>query len=119
MRVSTRSVPRSTSVNSSNCGVWPGSTQPDGLVMRATLTPGVAEFTRPTNSSIRFGLLPADWTIVGFSIRRAMSAQAAFSSALPPSKKKANSRMITNAIEAGTSQIEVQSWVTTSPAWRA
>ena len=40
--------------------------------MRATLAPVVPVLTRPTNSSIRFGLLPADWTMVGFSIRRAI-----------------------------------------------
>jgi hypothetical protein len=61
-------------VNSSNAGVWPGSTQPEGLVMRATLAAAVPELTSPTNSSIRFGLLPADWTIVGFSISRATRA---------------------------------------------
>ena len=53
---------------SSNSGVCPGSTQPGGLVMRATLAPAVPVFTRPTNSSIRFGLFPADWMTVGFSI---------------------------------------------------
>ena len=58
-------------MNSSNSGVWPGSTQPGGLVMRATLAPAVPELTSPTNSSIRFGLLPAAWTIVGVSISRA------------------------------------------------
>ena len=57
---------------SSNSGVCPGSTQPGGLVIRATLAPAVPEFTRPTNSSIRFGLFPADWMMVGFSIVRAM-----------------------------------------------
>ena len=72
VRVSTRSVPRSTSVYSSNCGVCPGSTQPGGLVIRATLTPALPEFTSPTNSSIFFGLLPADSMIVGFSISLAM-----------------------------------------------
>ena len=57
---------------SSNSGVCPGSTQPGGLVMRATLAPVVSEFTSPTNSSIRFGRLPTDWMMVGLSIRRAM-----------------------------------------------
>ena len=30
----------------------PGSLQPDGLIMRATLTASVAELTLPTNSSM-------------------------------------------------------------------
>ncbi|MND02503.1 hypothetical protein D3C83_219010 [compost metagenome] len=55
----TRRVPRRTTVYSSNSGVWPGSTQPLGLFIRATLTPSVAEFTRPMYSSMIFGLLPA------------------------------------------------------------
>ena len=44
---------------SSNSGVCPGSTQPLGLFMRATLHAAVFELTRPMNSSMRFGLLPA------------------------------------------------------------
>src|ERR1035441_1036276 len=55
-RCSTRSVPRKTTVNSSNSGVWPGSCQPPGLRMCATLVALVAEFTRPTYSSISLGL---------------------------------------------------------------
>ena len=37
--------------------------------------PASPVFTRPTYSSIRFGLFPAAWTIVGFSISRAMAAR--------------------------------------------
>src|SRR4051794_35332749 len=58
-RVVTRSEPRSTTVYSSNSGVCPGSTHPLGLFMRATLHAAVFELTRPMNSSMRFGLLPA------------------------------------------------------------
>jgi endonuclease III len=63
-------------VNSSNSGCWPGSTQPDGLRMRATLTEAVPLFTRPTNSSIRFGLLPAAWITEGASISLAIEPQS-------------------------------------------
>ena len=55
----TRSAPLSTTVNSSNSGVWPGSTQPPGLRMRAMLSRDSPEFTRPMNSSMIFALLPA------------------------------------------------------------
>src|SRR3954447_21111078 len=58
-RVVTRSEPRRTTVYSSNSGVCPGSTHPLGLFIRATLHAEVFELTRPMNSSIRFGLLPA------------------------------------------------------------
>src|ERR1041385_2034093 len=67
-RVVTRSDPRRTTVNSSNSGVCPGSTQPLGLCMRATLTASVREFTRPMNSSMIFGLFPAAAMTDGFSI---------------------------------------------------
>lgn len=40
--------------------------------MCATLTPSVREFTRPTYSSIIFGLLPAASIRVGFSINVGM-----------------------------------------------
>jgi hypothetical protein len=65
---STRSVPRSTSVYSSNSGVWPGSAQPPGLRMWAMLTAASPLFTLPTYSSISFGLLPAAVIRVGFPI---------------------------------------------------
>src|SRR5205823_12256769 len=55
----TRSMPFSTTVYSSNSGVCPGSTQPAGLRMCATLTAAVFELTRPTYSSICFGRVPA------------------------------------------------------------
>ena len=61
----TRSIPASTTVYSSNSGVCPGSTQPPGLFIRATLTARVFEFTQPMNSSIRLGLLPAASMRVG------------------------------------------------------
>src|SRR5689334_3699857 len=64
-RVVTRSIPPSTTVYSSNAGVWPGSTQPGGLVMRAIDTAAVRDRTRPMYSSIRLGLLPAASMIVG------------------------------------------------------
>src|ERR1039457_3730938 len=70
--VSTRRMPRNTTVYSSKSGVWPGSLQPAGLSMRAMLTASVAELTRPTYSAIRFGRLTAAATIVGFSIRSGM-----------------------------------------------
>src|SRR5262249_50253939 len=47
-RCFTRRRPRSTTVNSSKAGVWPGSTHPSGLCMWATLTASVFELTRPT-----------------------------------------------------------------------
>ncbi len=58
-RVVTRSMPARTTVYSSKSGFWPGSTQPDGLRMRATEMPALSLAMRPMNSSIRFGLLPA------------------------------------------------------------
>src|SRR5205085_5995024 len=74
-RVVTRNMPHSTSVYSSNSGVCPGSTHPDGLFIRATLTASVREFTRPTNSSMIFGLFPAAAMTVGFSISVAMEGR--------------------------------------------
>ena len=71
--VATRSVPRSTTVYSSNSGLCPGSTHPPGLRMRAMLTSAVPEFTRPTNSSINFGLFPAAATTVGLAMCTAMA----------------------------------------------
>src|SRR5260370_24705687 len=67
-RCSTRSVPRNTTVNSSNSGVWPGSCHPPGLRMCATLVVLVEEFTRPIYSSISLGLLPAASMRVGLGI---------------------------------------------------
>ena len=40
--------------------------------MRATLTPLCPEFTRPANSSIRLGLVPAALTTAGLGISRGM-----------------------------------------------
>ena len=71
--VATRSAPRSTTVYSSNSGVCAGSTHPPGLRMRATLTSAVPEFTRPTNSSISFGLFPAAATTAGFRMCMAIA----------------------------------------------
>jgi hypothetical protein len=61
----TRSAPLSTTVNSSNSGAWPGSTQPPGLRMCAMLSRDSPEFTRPMYSSMIFGLLPAAVMRVG------------------------------------------------------
>src|SRR6185437_5713353 len=47
-------LPRSTSVNSSNSGVWNGSVQPPGASMRAIDTADSPELTRPTYSSMSF-----------------------------------------------------------------
>src|ERR1035441_9360475 len=71
-RCSTRSMPRNTSVNSSNSGVWPGSCHPPGLRMCAMLVWVVAEFTRPINSSISLGLLPAGSIRVGLAMNVGM-----------------------------------------------
>ena len=71
--VATRSAPRRTTVYSSNYGVCPGSIHPLGLRMRATLTSAVPEFTRPTNSSITFGLFPAAATTVGLAMCTAIA----------------------------------------------
>src|SRR4051812_36505800 len=49
---STRTTPRSTIVNSSNSGVWNGSVQPPGAVIRATETADSPELARPTYSSM-------------------------------------------------------------------
>src|SRR5262249_19173778 len=67
-RVSARSIPESTMLYSSNSGVCPGSIQPPGLRIRAMLAWAVCELTRPMNSSITFGLLPAALMIVGFGM---------------------------------------------------
>src|SRR5216683_2655925 len=66
--VVTRSIPKRTTVYSSNSGVCPGSIHPDGLRIRATLTAASFVVTRPTNSSIRFGLFPAASMTRGASI---------------------------------------------------
>jgi hypothetical protein len=55
-------------VYSSNFGVCPGSTHPAGLFIRAIDTRPSALFTRPTNSSITFGMFPAALITVGFAI---------------------------------------------------
>jgi hypothetical protein len=57
-------------VISSNSGRWPGSFHPDGDVIFATLTCAWPELTRPANSSIRFGFVPAAATTVGAAISR-------------------------------------------------
>src|ERR1035438_9365160 len=68
----TRTVPRKTTVYSSNSGVWPGSSQPSGLRMWATLMAAVEVLTRPTYSSISLGLFPAGVMRVGLGIRVGM-----------------------------------------------
>src|SRR6185295_17115492 len=68
-------MPRSTMVISSNSGRWPGSAQPDGDVIRATLTPACPELTRPAYSSIFFGLVPAAATIVGAAMSFGMNGE--------------------------------------------
>src|SRR5947209_13290772 len=65
---STCSTPFNTTVNSSNSGLCPGSCQPPGLRICAMLTAEVPELTRPTYSSINFGLLPAAVTRLGWEI---------------------------------------------------
>src|SRR5579863_1018791 len=70
----TRTVPLSTRVNSSNSGVCPGSSQPCGLRMWATLTPAVFELMRPMYSSISLGLVPAAEMRVGCDSSVGMSA---------------------------------------------
>ena len=55
--VSTRSIPRRTIVYSSNCGVCPGSTHPDGLCIRAMLSSRAG--IDPANEFIdQFRLIP-------------------------------------------------------------
>jgi len=61
-------MPFSTTVNSSNSGVWPGLIQPPGLRMWAMLICPCWELTRPMYSSINFGLLPAASIRVGVGI---------------------------------------------------
>ena len=65
---STAGVPLSTTVYSSNRGRCPGSCQPAGDCIRAMLSASSPLFTRPTYSSMRFGLLPAASTIAGASM---------------------------------------------------
>ena len=65
---STRRQPASTTVYSSKSGRWPGSSQPCGERMRATLTRSSPVFTRPTNSSMRFGFVPAASIVDGPSM---------------------------------------------------
>ena len=72
LREVTRSNPARTTVYSSNSGVWPGSIHPPGLRMCAMLSARVSLFTRPTYSSISFGLLPAAVIRVGAAISRGM-----------------------------------------------
>src|ERR1022692_3098055 len=67
-RDSTRSSPRSTTVNSSNSGTWPGSLHPGGLDILAILNAAVAEFTRPTNSRIVLGGVPTASTLVDLAM---------------------------------------------------
>src|SRR5579862_9861836 len=64
----TRSTPCSTIEYSSNSGVCPGSSHPAGLRMCATLAPSDFVFTRPTNSSMILGFVPAASIRVGFAI---------------------------------------------------
>src|SRR5688572_29621589 len=78
---STLSRPWKTIVYSSNSGVWPGSSQPPGLRMRATLSASWRELTRPMYSSITLGRFPAAATRVGFSISVGMTLS---SSSRPP-----------------------------------
>ena len=63
-------------MNSSNSGFCPGSTQPLGLFIRAMLNRDSLEFTRPTNSSISFGLFPAAVIRVGDLISVGISLSA-------------------------------------------
>src|SRR4051812_36524686 len=72
---STCSAPLSTSVYSSKSGRWPGSTQPEGERMWATLTRSSPLLTRPAYSSISFGLVPAASTRLGLSIRSGIAAR--------------------------------------------
>src|SRR5579862_4368420 len=65
-------MPRRTTVYSSKSGFCPGSTHPAGLRMWAILTASVFELTRPTYSSIAFGLLPAATMRVGFAMSSGM-----------------------------------------------
>src|SRR4051812_21110189 len=65
---STRSAPSMTTVYSSNSGRWPGSAQPSGDCIRATLRRSSCVLTRPTNSSISLGFVPAASTRLGDSM---------------------------------------------------
>ena len=67
-----------TSVYSVKSGRWPGSDQPAGLRMCAMLMPSSPEFTRPTNSSISLGGVPAASTRDGLSMSRGMVSSYVF-----------------------------------------
>ena len=84
-RVSTLKVPESTSVNSSNSGVCPGSAQPSGLFIRARLIRWSRVLTRPKISSIRLGRLPAASTIEGMGINSAIGPPETSPGTVPPS----------------------------------
>src|SRR5437764_13821419 len=71
----TRTRPRNTMVYSSNSGVWPGSSQPAGLRIWATLIPGCRVFRWPTYSSMILGRFPAACTRAGRSIRMGKSVR--------------------------------------------
>jgi hypothetical protein len=58
-----------TRVYTLNSRVCPGSCQPPGLTVRATLSAALPVFRRPAYSAIRLGGLPAAVIIVGVSIR--------------------------------------------------
>ncbi len=95
---STRSIPLSTTVISSNSGRWPGSSQPVGESIFATLTPACPEFTRPTNSSMRFGFVPTAWTTVGAAISLGMGdGRSVWRLAARSVRLLANSRLATQS----------------------
>src|SRR6186997_1956218 len=75
-------------VISSKSGRWPGSTQPAGDVMRATLTDEWPEFTRPAYSSIFLGMLPAAAMTVGAGINEGIPGfYARYSAAMPTTRR--------------------------------
>src|SRR5919202_2735797 len=65
---STRTMPRSTIVYSSNSGRCPGSAHPGGLFIWARLTAPSPSLACPTNSSIVLGGSPAAATLTGDSM---------------------------------------------------
>src|SRR6476646_4281341 len=79
---STMTLPLSTSVTSSNCGVWNGSSQFGGAIMWATETPSVPVVTRPTCSSMT--LPPGTGMRVGEEMSRGTGPQYPPVRRLPP-----------------------------------
>src|SRR5579862_6504262 len=97
-------MPCRTTVISVNSGRCPGSTQPLGERMRATLTAVLLVLGRPTYSSMILGLFPAASMTIGWAIKRGMTQCA--STRPEPSKgpcgKQAEEQTVERALQGQT-----------------